>query len=713
MTLQNTFRLAISDEFFDAYSRLPRNAQGKVSEFINRFRQDPTRPGLNYESIQDSRDKHMKSVRVDQAHRVIVLKPDSGNVYVLLWIAKHDDAYAWARRKVCRVNEVSGALQIIDVEDVEATTEQLSQEKTQQPGRFDQIADRQLMQLGVPEILLPAVRQVTTDEGVDRLIPHLPREASDALLMLAAGYELDEVFRQLEKPKEVESVDPEDLETALQNDDSLSRFMVITDDTELEEMLAAPLEKWRVFLHPTQRKLVERNWNGAVRVLGGAGTGKTVVAMHRARWLVQNRFTELTDRILFTTFTRNLAVDIEANLKSICSPELMRRIRVVNLDSWVTEFLKQEGVETRIVYSDETEEFWRQAYTLAPVELGLPVSFYQEEWQTVVLNQGCQILRDYLVARRHGRGTRLNRQQRQAIWPVFEEYRNLLREKGLREPDDAMRDVAQIIATKGAAALPYKAVIVDEAQDLSEAAFTLLRAIAGQPKPNDLFIVGDPHQRIYGKVVTLSRCGIDIRGRSRKLRLNYRTTDEIRRWATEILEGIDIDDLDGGNDSLKDYRSLMHGEEPTIKSFSRFEDELAHLKQVLTRIQTVEQSLSGVCLAFRTISLLEQYETALKSMELPVKRIRRNQPDNPLEEGARLGTMHRVKGLQFNYILLPALTAEVLPLKRGLDSCTDDTSRSQFLNKERSLLHVAATRAKKQVIVSYYGQPSPFLPPPI
>lgn len=713
MTLQNTFRLAISDEFFDAYSRLPRNAQGKVSEFINRFRQDPTRSGLNYESIQDSRDKHMKSVRVDQAHRAIVLKPDSGNVYILLWIAKHDDAYTWARRKVCRVNEVSGALQIIDVEDVEATTEQLSQEKTQQPGRFDQIADRQLMQLGVPEILLPAVRQVTTDEGVDRLIPHLPREASDALLMLAAGYELDEVFRQLEKPKEVESVDPEDLETALQNDDSLSRFMVITDDTELEEMLAAPLEKWRVFLHPTQRKLVERNWNGAVRVLGGAGTGKTVVAMHRARWLVQNRFTELTDRILFTTFTRNLAVDIEANLKSICSPELMRRIRVVNLDSWVTEFLKQEGVETRIVYSDETEEFWRQAYTIAPVELGFPVSFYQEEWQTVVLNQGCQTLRDYLVARRHGRGTRLNRQQRQVIWPVFEEYRNLLREKGLREPDDAMRDVAQIIATKGAAALPYKAVIVDEAQDLSEAAFTLLRAITGQPKPNDLFIVGDPHQRIYGKVVTLSRCGIDIRGRSRKLRLNYRTTDEIRRWATEILEGIDIDDLDGGNDSLKDYRSLMHGEEPTIKSFSRFEDELAHLKQVLTKIQTVEQSLSGVCIAFRTTSLLEQYETALKSMELPVKRIRRNQPDNPLEEGARLGTMHRVKGLQFNYILLPALTAEVLPLKRGLDSCADDTSRSQFLNRERSLLHVAATRAKKQVIVSYYGQPSPFLPPPI
>ncbi len=713
MALQNTFRLAISDDFFDAYSRLPRNAQGKVSELINRFRQDPTRPGLNYESIHDSRDKHMKSVRVDLAYRAIVLKPDSGNVYILLWVDKHDDAYTWARRKVCRINEVSGALQIIDVEDVEATTERLeriNQEKAQQPGRFDFVKDKQLMQLGVPEILLPAVRQITTDEAVEQILPHLPREASDALLMLAAGYELDEVLRQLEKPKEVQPIDLEDLETALQNDDSLSRFLVITDDTELEEMLAAPLEKWRVFLHPTQRKLIDRDWKGAVRVLGGAGTGKTVVAMHRAKWLVQNRFTDPNDRVLFTTFTRNLAVDIEANLKSICSTEQMRRIRVVNLDAWVAEFLRQEGVETRIVYSDETEDLWNQAYTIAPVELGLSLSFYQEEWQAVVLEQGCQVLRDYLVARRTGRGTRLSRQHRQAIWTVFEEYRNLLREKGLREPEDAMRDAAQIIAEKGTASLPFKAVIVDEAQDMSEAAFTLLRAIVGDASLNDLFIVGDPHQRIYGKVVTLSRCGIDIRGRSRKLRLNYRTTDEIRQWATQVLEGMTVDDLDGGADSLKDYRSLMHGDKPLIKGFTRFEDELAYLKQLLLNIQTIEQTFAGVCLVFRTNALMEQYEAALKSMEFPVKRIRRNQPDNLLEEGVRISTMYRVKGLQFNYVVLPSLNADVLPLKAGLEHCADDVSQTRFINGERCLLHVAATRAKKQVLITYCGKPSLLLP---
>jgi superfamily I DNA/RNA helicase len=713
MALQNTFRLAISDDFFDAYSRLPRNAQSKVSEFINRFRQDPTRPGLNYESIRDSRDKRMKSVRVDQAHRAIVLKPDSGNVYILLWVDKHDDAYTWARRKVCRINEVSGALQIIDIEDVEVTTERLeriNQEQPQQPGKFDFIEDKKLMQLGVPEILLPAVRQIKTDEAVEQLLPHLPREASDAILMLAAGYELSEILQQLEKSKAVQPVDTEDLEKALQNDDSLSRFMVITDDTELEEMLAAPLEKWRVFLHPTQRKLVERDWKGAVRVLGGAGTGKTVVAMHRAKWLAQNRFTDPNDRILFTTFTRNLAVDIEANLKSICSTEQMRRIRVVNLDAWVADFLRQEGAETRIVYSDETEDLWKQAYTIAPVELGLPLSFYQEEWQTVVLDQGCQTLRDYLVARRTGRGTRLSRPQRQMIWSVFEEYRNLLREKGLREPEDAMRDAAQIIAAKGNASLPFRAVIVDEAQDMSEAAFTLLRAIAGEAVSNDLFIVGDPHQRIYGKVATLSRCGINIQGRSRKLRLNYRTTDEIRRWATQVLQGMSIDDLDGGSDSLKDYRSLMHGDEPVIKGFARFDDELTYLKQLLSSIHSTEQSFSGTCLVFRTAPLMEQYETALKNMEFPVKRIQRNQPDNPLEDGIRISTMHRVKGLQFNYVILPSLNADTIPLKIGLEHCADEASQDRFIDGERCLLHVAATRAKKQVLITYYGNPSPLLP---
>jgi superfamily I DNA/RNA helicase len=708
--LENQLRLAISDEFFDAYSRLPKKAQGKMSEVINRFKQAPARSGLNYETIHNSRDKRMRSIRIDEAHRAIILKPDTGNTYILLWADKHDEAYQWATRKRCIVNEVSGALQIVDVEAVEAATDRL-QEKyvTQTTGRFDNLKDRDLMRLGVPSILLPALHQVVTDADVDQILPHLPTEASDALIMLAAGYPIGEVFAQLEKTKEQPPIDPEDLEAALDRVDSRSRFIVITDDAELEEMLAAPLDKWRVFLHPSQRNLVERDASGSVRVLGGAGTGKTVVAIHRAKWLAQHRFNRPNDRILLTTFTKNLAVDIEANLRSICSKEIMQRIRVINIHAWVEEFLKQEGVETTVIYDETaTAEIWEEAYQIAPPELEYALSFYQEEWRDVVVAQGCQVAKDYLVAKRNGRGTRLSRQQRQAIWVVFEEYRNLLKERGKREPEDAMHDARQILATKGAEALPYQAIIVDEAQDLSDAAFSLLRSIVGESKPNDLFIVGDAHQRIYGKVATLSRCGIDIRGRSKKLRLNYRTTDEIRAWAISILTGVAADDLDGGLDSTKDYRSLMHGEVPVIRGFNRFEDEINYLQELLGKLEA-KQGLSSICLAVRTNKLVDTYEQALKNLNIRTKRIHRHQADNPAEAGLRLATMHRIKGLQFDYTILPGLDERTMPLKNLIDRASEPSAKEKLLASERCLLHVAATRAKKQVFVSYFGNPSNFL----
>ena len=387
----------------------------------------------------------------------------------------------------------------------------------------------------------------------------------------------------------------------------------------------------------------------------------------------------------------------------------MRRIQVINLDAWVAEFLRQEGVDLRLAYGEDSHQQWEQAYTLAPAELGLSLSFYQEEWKDVVLSQNCQTLRDYLTARRVGRGTRLSRKQRQLLWSVFEEYRNLLREQGLREPDDAMQDVARLVEEKGADAFPYKAVIVDEAQDMSPAAFSLLRAISGSADQNSLFIVGDAHQRIYGKVVTLSQCGIDIRGRARKLRLNYRTTDETRLWATSILQGVTVDDLDGGTDSLKDYRSLMHGEEPFVIGFQTFQAEIDYLHQVILDIQASENQTAGICLAVRSNMLVDKYCSALKLKDIALKKIHRKQADNPADSGVRIATMHRVKGLQFDYMLLPALNKENLPLDSALNHFSDKTAKQHFTESERSLLHVAATRAKKRVFVTYYGEPSVFL----
>ena len=714
MTLTHQPRVAIANQFFDAYNKLPKQIQHKATNFMMKFRQDPTQPGLNYESIQNASDKNMKSVRVDGKYRAIILKPDQGNVYLLLWIDNHDEAYAWATRRTCQINQVSGAIQIIDVEEIQSTTEKLSRPPGQvadQVGRFTAISDNEMMGLGVPEILLPAVRQVITDADVEALLPHLPVEASDALLMLAAGYDLVEVKRQLDKPKIPPKVNPDDFVTALGRDDTLGQFMVLTDDDALQEMLSAPLEKWRVFLHPSQRKLIYRDWHGPVRVLGGAGTGKTVVAMHRAQWLAQKRFTDSGDRLLFTTFTRNLAEDIRLNLKSICSTEVMQRIEVINLDRWVVRFLKQEGVTIKIPYGDEVISLWEQAYTVAPLELGLSLGFFQDEWQQVVLKHDCQTLRDYLQARRTGRGKRLSRAHKQQIWDVFEEYRSLLRENDYWEADEALSKAAQLIERQGADLLPYRAVIVDEAQDMSDAAFRLIRAIAGAEHDNDIFIVGDAHQRIYGKIVTLSQCGINIVGRSRKLRLNYRTTDEIRQWSVAILSDTTVDDLDGGQDSLTDYRSLLHGDPPIIKGFNSQTEEIEVLVQRLHSLQAQGQSLGSICCVFRTSRLLDLYQKQFNDKNIVTKIIQAEQPDFQNDNHLRLATMHRVKGLQFDYVFLPGLNDETLPLKSVLELCVDNVMAQQFIQSEKCLLYVAATRAKKQVFASYWATPSSLLSP--
>ena len=439
----------------------------------------------------------------------------------------------------------------------------------------------------MPEILLPLVQKIKTQEELDQLSAQLPQEAYEALFFLASGYSLEEVFREMEKPAEAPpAIDTSDYAVALENPDSRRRFFVVEDDLELTAMLSAPLEKWRVFLHPSQRRLVERDWNGPVRVLGGAGAGKTVAAMHRAKWLAQQAFTGANERILFTTFTRNLAADIRENLLKICSEEAMRRIEVVNLDKWVSDFLHRYGYHYEIDYGARTASLWEQALNIAPGDLPLPTSFYREEWERVIQPQGVSSLDEYIKASRIGRGVQLNRSGRKAVWPVFEEYRVLLNERRLREGDDAMRDARLLLETKGDI-LPYRAIVVDEAQDMGTQAFRLLRQmLPGGDRQNDLFIVGDAHQRIYRHKVVLGQCGVNIRGRSRKLKINYRTTEETRRWATNLLEGVSIDDLDAGLDDQGGYKSLLHGEAPIVRNFFSFREEIDFITKYFRQVES-------------------------------------------------------------------------------------------------------------------------------
>ncbi len=708
MSLQQT-TVAISSDFFNAYSKLPQKVQNRITNFLSKFHQDPTMPGINYEKIRDAGNPGFRSVRIDDTYRGIVLKPEEDNVYVLLWVDHHDRAYAWARRKKCSVHPDTGSLQVYEA--VQAEPEKSGEQgnvdqPAELPGLFDHVRDRHLLKLGIPQELLSRVRVIVRQEDLDAMLDLLPQEAYEALFFLAEGFSVEYVFQEMDKSDASKEVDTSDVRSALQNVDSQQRFHVVTDDLELQAMLQAPLEKWRVFLHPTQRKLVERSWNGPVRVLGEAGTGKTVAAMHRAKWLARNSFAEDKEHILFTTFTKNLAADIYENLHSICSSEELKRIEVVNLDKWVSDFLKSHGYSSSIVYSDQTDPLWKLAMATAPDDPAFPLSFYREEWENVLQPQEVNTFADYCQASRKGRGVPLNRKTRKAIWPVFEEYRLQLNKHGWREPDDAMRDARNILQSQNIS-LPYSSIVVDEAQDMGVQAFKLLRQVVPE-RANDLFIVGDGHQRIYRHKVVLGRCGIKIVGRSRKLRVNYRTTEETRRWATGVLEGVSIDDLDEGQDNEKGTTSLLRGKEPLIKNFDSFDHECQFLAD-LAREKEQLGDLSTTCLVARTHSRLNQYAQALQQKGVAVYPIKTSAAEDRNAHGIRLATMHRVKGLEFETIIIAGAKEGDMPLRIALETTDDDAEREDRELRERALFYVAATRAKKEVVVTSFGQKSVFL----
>jgi len=478
------------------------------------------------------------------------------------------------------------------------------------------------------------------------------------------------------------------------------------NDEALAAMLDAPLEKWRVFLHPSQRKIVERDWNGPVRVLGGAGTGKTVVAMHRTAWLVQNRFKAEDDRILFTTYTQNLAADIADNLAKLLPAPALRQVEVINLDKWVASTLKKYGYDYRIAYwdggTDELGKLWKQALTSVE-DLPFEQSFYREEWDYVVQPLGCQAEEDYLKARREGRGVRLSRGQRKAIWAVFRTYRDLLEENGLRESVDAMRD-AEVLLKKKGATQGYRAIVVDEAQDMSTPAFRLLRFVAGERRENDLFIVGDAHQRIYRRKVVLGQAGIDVVGRSRRLRINYRTTDEIRRHAVAVLEGVTVDDLDNGEDTLKGTRSLVHGAPPRLEVAK---DQAAEVEAIVAFVKAGDPAQT--CLVARTNNLLDEYTERLQKKGITCYRVKRSKAEERSTPGLRIATMHRVKGLEFDRVVVAGANVDVLPLKSVMRTSKDKAVLADLEQQERALLYVAITRARREVLITCSGKPSAWI----
>lgn len=706
MVKNKKFKIAISDDLFTAYSDIPKKKQPKVLEFIYKFRNNPDSSGINYEKIKNAYDKNLRSVRIDDTYRGIVLKPDEGNVYMLLWIDLHDDAYKWAMRKRCTVNPETQAIQVYEVLE----GEEIELRKEKEDYLFDKFKDKDLRKIGVNDETIGIVRAIKNDKDLEKNMKYLSKETYEALVFLDEGFTLEEVIRDMQIDDVIADLGEEDFGKALDKTIAKSRFIVIDNgesEKELKDMLNAPLEKWRVFLHPSQRKLVKKQFNGPARVLGGAGTGKTVVAMHRAKWLVENDYNNPDDRILFTTFTTNLAYDIGNNLNKICSRSDLERIEVVNLDRWVVSFLNSQGYKYRIIYGDELDELWDRAMAVSSDDLDLPVYFYKEEWSKVIKPQEIYNLNDYIKASRIGRGKKLNRKDRKEVWSVFEEFKIIMDDEGVRDSETAMIE-ARIILENKPGLLIYKSIVIDEGQDFSTQAYKLLRNMAGKEHKNDIFIVGDSQQRIYGRKFTLSKCGVNIVGRGSKLKINYRTTEEIRNWAIKILEGKQYDDFDGGVDDSKGYKSLLHGMSPEIKHFKNFSEEVKFIKSYINELLEGGVNLSNICCAVRNNRLIEDYKAALNDV-FKVYELKFSKNEELEKEGLRLSSMHRVKGLEFDYVILPSVNEGIIPSESVMDKADDTVTLNEVELSERSLLYVAATRAKKSILITSYGNRSRFI----
>lgn len=684
--------VAISTDFLTSFASLPKQKQGKATEFFNKFRTNPNSPGINYEKIDEGIDKNICSVRIDDTYRAIVVRCPDTNVYMLLWVDHHDEAYAWAKRKKCSINKVTGGVQVFDVQEV-AVEKQVEKESL-----FGKYTDDQLIRMGLPDEQIPMIKSLETLDEFYSMKKSIPEDAYEGLEWLAHDFDYDEVIETLyeDKPEDVNS---EDFAAALQSDSSKKSFVIVDGEEELKRIMAEPLEKWRIFLHPTQRKIVNRDFLGPARVLGGAGTGKTVVAMHRAKRLAADLPTG--KQVLFTTYTRNLADDIRENLRKIASVDQMKRIEVINLDAWVASFLHDQGYEYNISYGDELDKVWVDAIAQAGGALDYTKNFYIDEWIKVVQAQEAYTREKYIKASRIGRGLRLDRIKRMKVWEVFEEYMNLLDERKLRDSEFAMYE-CRIILEKQFSAGRYEHIIVDEGQDLSPSAFRLIRALAGEPHQNDIFIVGDAHQRIYRNKAILSKCGINVRGRARKLRINYRTTEEIRKYAFGLLKGVSFDDMDEEYDDGDNCQSLTHGEKPVIQRFNTPEEELEFIIGEIKSLEAAGVPRKDICIVARTHKMINSYKDGLRNNGIDVFEITTNKVDDRSRDEVRIATMHRVKGLEFNYIFAAGVNNKALP--NGVRSdFSDDVSLEEFETEEKCLLYVALTRARAGAYVTCYG----------
>ncbi|MGW4682369.1 UvrD-helicase domain-containing protein [Micromonospora taraxaci] len=707
-------QLAFANSFWQSYDVLEKPVKAGVRKAMDKFQQLSIAElradkGLHLESVTNARDPRMRTIRINDFWRGVVLAPDDGSdTFLLLNVVSHDDAYDWAAKRLYTVNAATRALEVRNVAAIEQLTPALEKAAAQAPALlFARHSDTVLRNLGIDDQVLRAVRTIIDKPQLEAFGTLLPEDQFEVLQYLAEGFTPDEVYRDLvaeRRPADATPEPSESLAVAIAN--TVNRITLVTRPDELAEILDKPFAAWRVFLHPSQRRVAYRvSYNGPAQVTGGPGTGKTVVALHRVKHLVSRT---PDSRVLLTTYTNALAATLRENLALLLDDEeQLARVEVTTVNAFAHRTMRALAgrVPTPIGDVDE-RQVWRRV--CGRLKLPWTEQFLAQEFRHVILAHDVQSRQEYRATTRRGRGLALGPRQRDRVWDAVEMFQKELSAAGTNTHLQICARAAQLLGDVDLTVHGYDHIVVDEAQDLHPAQWRVLRA-AVAPGPDDLFITGDPHQRIYDSRVSLSALGISVTGRSTRLRVNYRSTEEILAWSTGVLLGSRVEDLGGdGDDSLAGYRSLLHGKRPHAAGYPTSQAEIAALVERVGEWlkQGVAASEIAVCARFNT-TLGDVHEALAAAGTAPVRV--RDQPGADVD-GVRLATMHAMKGLEFRCVAVVGATARAVPFAKEVTPPeVDPLQHESDLLRERCLLFVASTRAREALHVSWSGTPSVFL----
>jgi hypothetical protein len=684
---------------------------------------DSSNPGLSFHKLDKARDRNFWSVRVSRDIRLIVHKTQ--NSLLLCYVDHHDKAYAWAERRKLETHPKTGAAQMVEIREtiqevripvyVHTEVAAQSSRRSHQMPLFAATSDDQLLSYGVPAEWLEDVKRAT-EESLLALTDHLPAEASEALLELATGGEprratLPLIRGPIRTVDHAASIDDTQggegkrveaaASGAFAHPDALRRFRTVESPEELLRALEFPWDKWTIFLHPEQRALVEREQSGPARVSGSAGTGKTIVALHRAVHLAK---AHPEGRVLLATYSEPLANALAVRLRRLVSnePRLGERIDVGAIPAVGARLYRSLVGPLKLA----AREALVQTVKAAAAEVGdgkFTLAFLMSEWDQVVDAWQLKGWEGYRDVARLGRKTRLREDRRKALWAIFESVRASLANAGL--VTEAGMFAALATATEKAKNRPYDFAVVDEAQDISISQLRFFAALGGD-RPNALFFAGDLGQRIFQQPFSWKALGVDVRGRARTLRVNYRTSHQIRAQADRLLEA-KIADVDGNEEVRGDAISVFNGAPPSVQTFRDEEGESKAVGAWLAERAKEGVAAHEIGIFVRSEAQLPRARAAIETAGIPHKVL--DERVEAISGYASIGTMHLAKGLEFRAVAVMACDDEVIPLQSRIEEVGEDSDLKEVYDTERQLLYVACTRARDFLLVTSVEPASEFL----